>query len=172
MTTKNKPELMIASWPDRPVDTCYFNPAATNSSARIHLRLVDPADKWPCGDDFRAVSDLGLYVWADIDGTVSIDVRAMDIHSASLREMERRVKLLKRFTAKAEKAGFTFHNFYRGTTVYEQLIRCLDAIGIRTAVEYRGINQPDTYTPAAIAAKRIADAIDNQLATQRQRRSA
>lgn len=162
--TKTKPELMIASWPDRPVDTCYFDPAATNSSARIPLRLVDPADKWSCGEDFRAASDLGLYVWADVDGTVSIDVRAMDIHSASLREMELRVKLLKRLTAKAEKAGFSFHGFHRNASVYEQLIRCLDAIGIRTAVEYHGISSADTYAPVAIAAKRIADAIDQQLA--------
>ena len=172
MTTKNKPELMIASWPGRPVDTCYFDPAATNSSARIHLRLVDPADKWPCGDDFRAVSDLGLYVWADIDGTVSIDLRAMDIHSASVKELEQRCKLLKRLDAKATKAGFGFHTFHRNASVYEQLIRCLDAIGIRTAVEYHGIGAADTYAPVAIAAKRIADAIDNQLATQRQRRAA
>lgn len=172
MTTKTKPELMIASWPNKAIDTGYFDPAATNCAVRIPMRLVDPADKWPCGDDFRAASDLGLYVWADVDGTVSIDVRAMDIHSASLREMELRVKLLKRLTAKAEKAGFSFHNFHRDTTVYEQIIRCLDAIGIRTAVEYHGLNRPDTYAPAAIAAKRIADAIDNQLATQRQRRAA
>lgn len=170
--TKTKPELMIASWPDRPVDTGYFDPAATNSSARIHLRHVDLADKWSLSDESRAYSDLGLYVWADIDGTVSIDLRAMDIHSASAKELEQRCKLLKRLDAKATKAGFGFHTFHRDASVYEQLIRCLDAIGIRTAVEYHGINATDTYAPVAIAAKRIADAIDNQLATQRQRRAA
>lgn len=172
MTTKNKPELMIASWPDRAIETGYYDPAITSCDVRIPLRMVDPADKWPCGDDFRAASDLGLYVWADVDGTVSIDVRAMDIYSASLRDMELRVKLLKRLTAKAEKAGFSFQGFLRNASVYEQLIRCLDAIGIRRTVEYHGICQPDTYAPAAIAAKRNADAIDQQLAAMRQRRAA
>ena len=38
--------------------------------------------------------------------------------------------------------------------------------------EYHGISSTDTYAPVAIAAKRIAIAIDNQLATQRQRRAA
>lgn len=172
MTTKTKPELMIASWPDRPVDTGYFDPAASSSAARVHLRHIDPADKWSFSDESRAYNDLGLYVWADIDGTVSIDLRAMDIHSANAKELEQRCKLLKRLDAKATKAGFGFHTFHRNASVYEQLIRCLDAIGIRTAVEYHGIGATDTYTPVAIAAKRIADAIDNQLATQRQRRAA
>lgn len=170
--TKTKPELMIASWPGKAIDTGYFDPSATTSATRIYLRYIDRADKWGSTAESMAFNDLGLYVWADIDGTVSIDVRAMDIHSANLREMELRVKLLKRLTAKAEKAGFAFHNFHRNTTVYEQIIHCLAAIGIRTAVEYHGMSQPDTYAPAAIAAKRIADAIDNQLATQRQRKAA
>jgi len=32
--TKTKPELMIASWPDRPVDTGYFDPSATQRQRR------------------------------------------------------------------------------------------------------------------------------------------
>lgn len=169
--TKTKPELMIASWPNKATDTGYFDPAATTSAARVYLRYIDPADRWGTAES-QAYSDLGLYVWADIDGTVSIDLRAMDIHSASVKELEQRCKLLKRLDAKATKAGFGFHTFHRNASVYEQLIRCLDAIGIRTAVEYHGIGAADTYAPVAIAAKRIADAIDNQLATQRQRRAA
>lgn len=39
MTTKNKPELMIASWPDRPVDTCYFTQAAIAAK-----RIADAID--------------------------------------------------------------------------------------------------------------------------------
>lgn len=168
----SKPELMIASWPANPVkvDDYHYNDSTTAS--RVYLRMVDPDDKWSLSDENRAANDLGLYVWADIDGTVSIDVRAMDIHSATLRELEARVKLLKRLTAKAEKAGFTFHNFHRSTTVYEQLIRCLDAMGIKRAVEYHGINAPETFAPVGIAVKRIADVFDNQLAKMRQRKAA
>lgn len=169
--TKTKRELMIASWPERAIDLGYYDPTATHSAARIYLRHIDPEDRWSTAES-QAYSDLGLYVWADIDGTASIDLRAMDIHSASARDLELRVKLLKRLEAKAAKAGFAFHNFHRDTSVYEQIVRCLDAIGVRRAVEYHGISSTDTYAPVAIAAKRIADAIDNQLATQRQRRAA
>lgn len=167
-----KPELMIASWPANPikVDDYHYNDSTTAS--RVYLRMVNPEDKWGVSDEARAANDLGLYVWADIDGTVSIDVRAMDIHSATLRELEARVKLLKRLNAKAEKAGFTFHNFHRDTTVYEQLIRCLDAMGIKRSVEYHGINAPETFAPVGIAVKRIADAFDNQLQRMRQRKAA
>lgn len=170
--SKTKPELMIASWPDRPLDTGYFDPDGISAATRVHLRMVDPADKWLSSDEARAANDLGLYIWADIGGTVTIDLKAMDIYSAGIRELECRIKLLKRLNAKADKTGFTFGNFARHATVHEQLVRCLDAIGIRTAVEYHGISSADTYAPVAIAAKRIADAIDNQLSTQRQRRAA
>lgn len=167
-----KPELMIASWPANPVkvDDYHYNDSTTAS--RVSLRMVDANDKWSLSDENRAANDLGLYVWADIDGTVSIDVRAMEIYSATLRELEARVKLLKVLDRKAERGGFTFHHFHRNTTVYEQLTRCLDALGIKRAVEYHGISVPETFVPVGIAVKRIADTFDNQLAKMRQRKAA
>jgi hypothetical protein len=171
--TKTKPQLMIASWPDRPVDLGHYcDLTATCSSTRVYLRHINPTDKWAGTVEDRAYSDLGLYVWASIDGTVAIDLRAMNIHSATTSDLEFRVKLLKKLETKASKSGFTFRKFHRDTSVYEQLIVCLDALGIHTAIEYHGINSAETYAPVALAVKRIADAIDSQLSNQLQKKTA
>jgi hypothetical protein len=167
---KSKSELMIASWPDRRIDIPAYE-GSTCISHAVYFRMVDPDDKWT-NDEARAANDIGLYVWCDIDGTVSIDVRAMEIHSANIREMELRLKLLKRLTTKAERAGFSFHTFKRDADVFEQLTRCVDALGIRQTVQYHGIGAQDTYAPVSIAIKRIADAVNDALSRQRQRRAA
>lgn len=166
----SKPELMIASWPDRRIDLPTYD-GSTCISHSLYFRMVDPDDRW-ANDEARAYADLGLYVWCDLDGTVSIDVRAMDIHSANVREMELRLKLLKRLTAKAERAGFSFHAFKRDADVFDQMMRCIDALGIRQTVEYHGINVDETYAPVSIAIKRVADAINTELQQLRQRRAA
>lgn len=169
--SKSKLELMIATWPERAIDLPDYGGRDTTVSYRLPLRMVDLEDKW-LGDDLRAANDLGLYIWADVEGNVSIDLRAMDIYSANVRELETRLKLLKRLSSKAERAGFSFHDFKRNASLYDQIVLVLEAIGIRRAVEYRGINQPETYTLASIPAKRIADAMDAQLNRLKQRRAA
>ena len=168
---KTKPELMIASWPGRRIDLPTYD-GSTCISYRLYFRAVNPDDKWSLSEEARATSDIGLYVWCDLDGTVSIDVRAMDIHSATINELTLRLKLLKRLSAKAERADFSFHTFKRDADVFEQMMRCIDALGIRQAVEYHGIGAPETYAPVSIAIKRVADAINTALQQLRQRRAA
>lgn len=157
----SKLELMIPSWPNQPADLGYYS--ADNTATHIHLRMINPADKWDSSPESRAVTDLSLYVWVNIEGTVSIKLWASEIRSAEIRDLELRLKLLKRLTAKAEKAGFHFNCFNRESSVYEQIIRCLDALGIRQAIEYPS----ETFAPVAIAARRIADAVDSRLTEQR-----
>ena len=166
---KAKHELMIASWPDRKIELPTYDSSCVSMS--IYFRMIDPEDRWS-NDEARAASDIGLYVWCDVDGTVSIDVRAMEIHSANIQEMELRLKLLKRLTAKAERAGFSFHTFKRDADVFEQLTLCVDALGIRQTVQYHGIGAQDTYAPVSFAIKRIADAVNDSLRRQRERRAA
>lgn len=168
---KTKPELMIASWPDRTIDITTYGDT-TCTSYNVSFRLVDTEDKWAGGEEGRAAADIGLYVWADIDGTVSIDVRAMDIHSANVKELELRIKLLKRLTAKAERAGFSFHTFKRDADIFSELTRCIDELGIRRTVEYHGIGASETFAPASIAIKRVSDALDSTLTRLKLRRAA
>lgn len=167
---KSKSELMVASWPERRIDIPTYD-RSTCVSTDLQFRMIDPDDKWT-NEESRAANDIGLYVWCDLDGTVSIDVRAMHIHSATVSEMEMRLKLLKRLTAKAERAGFSFHTFKRDADVFEQMTLCIEALGIRQTVQYHGIHAPETYAPVSIAIKRIADALNEGLTRQRQLRAA
>lgn len=130
--------------------------------------MKDPSDRWTLNEECRAANDIGLYIWVAKDGVVSIDIQVIDLYSATIQELEARLKVLKRLNAKAERAGFTFHSFHRNTTVYEQIMRALDALGIRRAVEYHGICEPETFSPAGIEVKRVADAIEAKIAHIRQ----
>lgn len=169
--SKLKPELMIASWPERKVDIPLHDRTSC-VSASLNFRLIDINDKWCSGDEFSAARDIGLYIWCDVDGSISIDVRAMDIYSANVKELEVRIKMLKRLTAKAERAGFSFHAFKRDADVFSELTRCIDALGIRRTVEYHGIGMPETYAPVSIAIRRHADALESALSALRQREAA
>ena len=166
----SKLKLVIPSWPNQAIDLGYYS--ADNTATHIRLRMINPADKWDSSPKSRAVTDLSLYVWVNIEGTVSIKLWASEIRSAEIRDLELRLKLLKRLTAKAEKAGFHFNCFNRESSVYDQIVRSLDALGIRQAVEYHRSGQPETFAPVAIAARRIADAVDSRLTEQRLRKAA
>ena len=154
----SKLELVIPSWPNQAIDLGYYS--ADNTATHIRLRMINPADKWDSNPESRAVTGLSLYVWVNIEGTVSIKLWAADIRSAEIRDLELRLKLLKRLTAKAEKAGFHFNCFNRESSVYEQIIRALDAI------EYPS----ETFVPVAIAAKRVSDEIEKRLSEMRSRK--
>ena len=118
-------------------------------------------------EECRAIGDLGLYVWLDIEGTVSIHLRLHDVGSLSLSEGERRIKLLRRLHAKGK--ADPFNSFQRGTIVHAELARALDALGIRRAVVYHGVSTAETYEQVGLVARRIADTIEERLARMKQR---
>jgi len=121
-------------------------------------------------DDSRAIGDIGMYVWIDIGGTVSIDVRLHDVGSVSLYEGVQRIDLLKRLYARGK--AYPFNNFQRGTTVHTELIKALNALGIQRALVYHGINTSETYEPVGMAIKRISDHINERLDRMKQRQVA
>ena len=66
------------------------------------------------------------YVWLDIHGTVSIDLRLHDADSLTLAEGEQRVKLNSGgFTPRAR--FYPFNGFVRGAAMHTKLIWMLDA---------------------------------------------
>ena len=115
----------------------------------------------------RAISDLGLYVWLDIHGTGSIDLRLHDAGSLTLAEGEQRMKLLRRLHAKGK--AYPFNGFQRGTTVQAELSRALGALGIRRALVYHGVNTAETYEGVGVAIERVAASMQERLARMKQR---
>ncbi len=141
------------------------------SSFWVSLRGVVPGDPYSCmSEECRAIGDMALYVWIDVDGTVSIDLRLHDVGSLTLRECEQRIKVLKRTLARAK--AYPFNSFQRKTDVHTELTRVLDAMGIKRALLYHGINTTGNFEPVGLAIRRIADCIDARLERMRQQRGA
>lgn len=176
MKKSNKTEIVIPTWGGRSGpsywgDNDYSSYDNQSSSFWVSLRGVVPSDPYSyMNDDCRAIGDIGLYVWVDIDGTVSIDVRLHDVGSMSLHEGEQRIKVLKRLLAKGK--PYPFNNFLRGSGVHTELTKAVDALGIKRAMVYHGINEPETFEIVGLAMKRITDCVDERLHRMKQRQAA
>ena len=111
--------------------------------------------------DCRAFGDLGLYVYVSLDGTVSIDLRLHDAGSMSLMDSVLRVKALKRLFVKGK--AYRFSDFVRDSNVHTELTKALDALGIKRAMVYHGINEAETFELVGIVIKRVSDCVDERL---------
>ena len=176
MNKSGKIEIVIPTWEGRSGpsywgDNDYSSHDNQSSSFWLSLRGVKRSDKYSdLNNDCRTVGDIGLYVWIDINETVSIDLRLHDAGSMSLYEGEQRIKLLKRLYAKGK--AYPFNHFQRSTTVHTELTKAVDALGITRALVYHGINTDETYELVGLAIKCIADNINERLEGMKQRRVA
>jgi hypothetical protein len=172
---RTKTEILIPTWAGRSGpgywgDSDFINDDQSRSFW-LSLHGVVPGDPDSyMNEECRAIADMGLYVWLGIVGTVSIDLRLHDAGSLALAEGELRVKLLKRLHLKGK--AYPFNGFQRRTTVHVELTRTLDALGIRRALVYHGINTSETYEAVGLAIQRIAENLDERLEALRQFRSA
>lgn len=172
-STKEKPEILIATWAGRcgpgywgDNDFAHYDNQST--SFWLSLRGFAPGDPYSyMNQECRAMAELGLYVWLDIHGNVSIDLRLHDAGPLTLTEVEQRMKLLRRLHLKAK--AYQFNGFARGTGVQAELSRALAALGIRRSLAYHGINTAETYEAVGLAVERIASSLQERLAHMKQR---
>ena len=176
MTRKQKLEIMVPIWPGRDNesywgsnDYCSYNVTDTVTSTWISLRAINHSDEYSYMNEAdRAINDMGVYVWASTDGTVSIDIRLHDIHSLTERDLELRLKHLKALRRKVSK---TFHldSFSRGADIHTELTRFFAALGVWRSIEYRrdlSGKSNDVFDAVGIAINRIADTLDKRLDKQ------
>ena len=167
MKTASKTEIVIPVWAGRTGpsywgDKDYSSCDNQSSSLWVSFRGVLAGDRHNyLNDDCRAIGDLGLYVYVTVDGTVSIDLRLHDAGSMTLRESEQRIKALKRLFVKGK--AYRFSDFARDTDVHSELTKALDALGVKRAMTYHGINVPETFEPVGIMIKRISDCVDDRI---------
>ena len=124
-------------------------------TARLPIRMVNPDDKWDTDNTTRAVSNLGLYVYKSPQ-VVMIDLKCLNLHSATLLELENITANLKRLHKKASKA-FPLNQFVETQDAFTQLTLACAALGITQSVYYHGIGEPDTFEPVALNIKEIAE---------------
>jgi hypothetical protein len=171
----NRTEIVIPTWAGRAGssywgDQDYSSQDDQSTSLWLSLRGVKPSDDSFMNDDCRAISDIGLYVWLDIGGTVSIDLRLHEVGSVSLYEGVQLINLLKRLYAHGK--AYPFNNFQRGSTVQAELTKALDALGVKRALVYHGINRKETYELVGMVIKRISDTVEERLNRMRLRQAA
>jgi len=167
MKKSTKTEIVIPTWAGRTGpgywgDRDYSAYDDLSSSFWVSLRGVLPGDRHnDMNDDYRAVGDIGLYVYATFAGTVSIDLRLHDVSSMTLRECELRIKVMKRLLVKGK--DYPFSDFARDTNVHTELTKAVAALGIKRAMVHHDINEPETFELVGLALKRISDCVDDRL---------
>ena len=172
-STKEKPEILLATWaghcgPSYWGDKDFPSHDNQSTSFWLSLRGMLPGDPYSyMNQECRVIGDLGLYVWLDTRGTVSIDLRLHDAGSLTLAEVEQRMKLLRGLHRKGK--AYPFNGFARGTGVQAELSRALAALGIRRSLVYHGINMAETYEAVGLAIERIAASLQERLGRMKQR---
>ena len=124
-------------------------------AARLPIRLVNPSDKWDTDNTTRAIDALGLYVYKS-KTVVMIDLKCLNLHSATLFELENITANLKRLHKKASKA-FPINQFVETQDTFTQLTLACAALGITQSICYHGIGEPETFEPVGLNIKGIAE---------------
>lgn len=162
-----KLEIMVPSWPAQRAEAQYgahnFGGTGTCDSTKILFRARDVNEKtsW-VSDAARAYQDICLYIWFDKDNTFSIDFRLCDIHTMQLKEVEDRIKILKKFIKKATAKNIRIGDFYRDFTeadIKELLIDVLQAVGVKRTIQYNGIGVKETYASFYGVVEKVAEDI-------------
>jgi len=55
--------------------------------------------------------------------------------------------------------------------VHTELTKAVDALGIKRAIAYHGVNEGETFEPVGIVLKRISDCVDERLSRMKQRQA-
>ena len=124
-------------------------------AARLPIRLVNPDDKWDTDDQTRAIDTLGLYVYKS-KNIVMVDLKCLNLHSATLFELENITTNLKHLHKKASKT-FPLNQYVQTQDVFTQLTLACAALGISSSICYHGIGEPDTFEPVGLNIKEIAE---------------
>lgn len=155
---KSKLSIVLACWPDRIGQEMFgdrrrYAMDYPSDAIWLSLRqrnLKDPEDTY-YGAEGKAVSNTAVWAWISHGArgpSFDISVRAHDIHSAELRELEFTVALIKRMQKRMPA-------LCPGETAADYVLNAFSAWGITHAVEYRGIGVPDNIVPMREVAPRM-----------------
>ena len=142
--------LTLARW--NHIDINWYDDTIT---ARLPIRMVNPDDKWDTDNTTRAIDNLGLYVYKS-KNVVMIDLKCLNLHSATLFELENITSSLKRLHKKASKT-FPLNQYINTQDTFTQLTLACAALGITQSVCHHGIGEPDTFKPVGLNIKEIAE---------------
>lgn len=159
-------EIVVPVWPQSGGweyfgDRDYTNIGSDIASAFVSLRAVREGDKYPWfTDSVRAINNLGLYIYFDNRGTVSIDLRYEGHGRQTLSEMECGHKQFKKLRNKILKAYPMLNNFVRDADIQTELTLVIAALGVKRSICYERLSTEQTFLPLGVSIKKIAEIIE------------
>lgn len=145
-------EILIPSWPDARDSVTrigcadYGKSWGSIDSFRFQFRGRQTAEGYLPEYQHRCWMDIGMTVFVHGDGQCSIEVRAQEVHSASLENLEHLVKCLKW----VNKSMGDVPSCQLDTLPFVLMSIC-GSLGIKRTVQYRGVSVPETYAPVSEA---------------------
>lgn len=137
-------KIAIASWPEA-VPTFgyqYPNQLSGCGSFWLSLREVPATNLNDSGD--RIITQIGIYVWFDYMGNLTVEPRLRDVHSMTLSEAEKAVKLLRKM-CKLINTGTV-----RDVNPSEYISDTFKKLGIKYTLQYRPLRENTLASPDAV----------------------
>lgn len=147
-------EILIPSWPETRDSITkigcsdYGQPWGGIDSFRFQFRAKQTCEGYLPEYQYRCWMDIGMTIFVHSDGRCSIEIRAQEVHSADLNQLEHLVKCLKWVSKRLDQvssAGLKLESlpFY--------LTNLCNALGIKRTIQYHGVAVPETYAPVSEA---------------------
>lgn len=161
MPTKAKrPEIFLATGPNRAGIEFFgdrdFGDIGGCGSLWLSLRVVD--DGSLAAYQLRStMCDIGLWVWFSKDrDSICCEFRAHEVHSASIVELGRVIKELRRLNNRVPQR-------VHGQSYPDYVMSTLRAAGLERCVEYRGIGVKDEYVGLTSVRTKLTDEFNRRL---------
>lgn len=147
-------EIFIPSWPGKTdliskVGTAdYGHSCCSVDSFKIAFRAKQVSEGYLPEYQYRCWMDIGLTIFVHKDGQIDLDLKAQDVHSADIAQLEHLVKCLKWANKRRDLVwgvGLKLDSlpFY--------LMNLCTVLGIKRTVQYHGIGVMETYAPVSSA---------------------
>lgn len=146
-------EIFIPSWPDahdltRQIGTVDYGRVSDISveSFKIALRARPSTEDFVPEYHYRCWSDIGMTIFVQKDGEVSVYLRVQDVYSADVYQLEQLLKTLKWAVKRQDLVSGTGLKLER---LPFYLMNLCTVLGIHRTVQYHGGAMKDTYAPVS-----------------------
>jgi hypothetical protein len=153
-------EIFIPTWPDahdltRKIGTADYGRTSGISveSFKIAFRAQPSTEAFVPEYHYRCWQDIGMTIFVQSDGGVSVCLRVQDVYSADVSQLEQLLKTLKWAVKRQELLALGAGLKLDSLPFY--LMNLCTVLGIHRTVQYHGPAMPDTYAPVSCALELI-----------------
>lgn len=146
-------EIFIPTWPDahdltRKIGTDDYGrtPGINVESFKIAFRARPSTEAFVPEYHYRCWQDIGMTIFVQNDGEVSVYLRVQDVYSADVNQLEYLLKTLKWASKRQDLVSGTGLKL---ESLPFYLMNLCTVMGIHRTVQYHGPAMPHTYAPVS-----------------------